>query len=148
EIPLSPAVRARLGLAMLIVAVPLRPTPAQDPGRVSTPSAVDTLATLRVTVTHDGMPVTGALVRSERVGSLVDARGVAVLRLVPGPHRVVTSRVGLVPDTTGLVLRAGQDTALVVSLEERTHALEEVMVSSTRGERRIEDEPVRVEVLG
>lgn len=146
--PLSLAVRARLGLAMLVITMPLPSALAQDPGRVGAPSSIDTFATLRVTVTHEGTPVTGALVRSDRVGALVDARGMAVLRLVPGPHRVVTSRVGLVPDTTGLVLRAGQDTALVISLEERTHALEEVRVSSTRGERRIEDEPVRVEVLG
>ena len=93
-----------LWLALPFIGVPVRPAVAQDPGA---PPVADTLATVRVTVTHEGDPVEGALVRSERVGAPTDARGTAVLRLVAGPHRVVTSRLGLAPDTVRVVLRAG-----------------------------------------
>ncbi len=104
-------------------------------------------ATLRVRVLQDTLPVRGALVRSGRVGGQTDADGRALLRLVPGPHSIVVARIGFVPDTLELTLAAGQDTSITVQLEERGAELESVVVVATRSERRVEDTPIRVEVV-
>lgn len=114
-------------------------------------AAGDSLATVRVTARHDGRPVVGAMVRTmdlpRPVGMPTDATGVATLRLPAGSHRLLVSRLGLRPDTLAVTLRAGQDTTVAVLLEERGAELEEVVVSVTRGERRVEDTPLRVEVI-
>lgn len=128
-----------LGVGAAIAAA--SPLGAQGP-------VTDTLATVRVTVRHDERPVEGAVVRSGAVGALADAAGRAVLRLAPGTRVVVVARLGFRPDTTTLLLRARQDTALVVTLAEQERELATVVVSATRGERRVEDTPLRVEVIG
>lgn len=102
---------------------------------------------MRVRVMTDTLPVEGAVVRSGRVGRATDAAGHATLALAAGPHAVTVSRIGFAPDTVALTLVAGRDTALVVQLEPRSTDLESVIVSATRAERRVEDTPIRVEVV-
>ena len=105
-------------------------------------------ASLTVRVVHDAQPVENAAVRSGAIGALTGADGTARLALAAGAHVVVARRAGLAPDSVRLVLRAGQDTTVTIALaEEAGEELETVVVTATRGERRIEDEPVRVEVL-
>jgi iron complex outermembrane receptor protein len=60
---------------------------------------------------------------------------------------VVASRIGYRPATLRFVLRAGQDTAVTARLEAQHAELEAVVVSATRGERRVEDTPLRIEVI-
>ena len=105
---------------------------------------------------HDALPVQGAVVRTlaepgapapATVAALTDASGRATLRLAAGTHRLVASRLGLRPDTITLVLRTVRDTALVFDLEEAGAALAPIIVSATRAERRVEDTPLRVEVV-
>lgn len=103
-------------------------------------------ATLRVLVRHDTLPIEGASVRVGAVARATDAGGRALLRLAAGSHAVVVARIGFVPDTLALTLAAGQDTSVVVTLEERAEGLEGVVVT-TRSERRVEDTPLRVEVV-
>ena len=120
---------------------------AQSPASAS-PS--DSLATVRVTVVRDTVPVEGAIVRvlgPVPHGAQADAAGVAVLRLPAGEQALVTSRIGYRPDTLRLALRTDQDTSVIVRLEEQHAELEAVVVSATRGERRVEDTPLRVEVI-
>jgi outer membrane receptor for ferrienterochelin and colicins len=104
-------------------------------------------ATLRVQVTHQGAPAPSVLVRSGRVGAQTDASGTTVLTLQEGTHTVVASRIGLASDSVTLTLRAGMDTTVRLALAATAAEIEAVVISSTRGERRIEDEPVRVEVI-
>jgi iron complex outermembrane receptor protein len=59
----------------------------------------------------------------------------------------VVSRLGFAPDTLVIAVRGGIDTAITVILEEQSAELAGVTVSATRSERRVEDEPLRVEVL-
>ncbi len=139
-----------LVLASASVLFPTRSARAQLPTLGST--GVDTLATLRVLVRHaasplDTVPLEGVVVRSNRVGAPTDATGLASLRLVPGPHAIITTRIGFRPDTTRLTLRARQDTTITVLLAEHAAALEGMVVTSTRSERRVEDTPLRVEVI-
>jgi outer membrane receptor for ferrienterochelin and colicins len=106
---------------------------------------------VRVTVVHDSVPVPGALVRAldlpSPIGAQSNERGTATLRLPPGDRRLVVGRLGFRPDTLTLSLRAGQDTAVVARLEEQGAELETIVVAATRGERRVEDTPLRVEVI-
>lgn len=56
--------------------------------------------------------------------------------------------MGLRSATVAVRVAAGTDTLVVVPLEAAAVEHEGIIVSSTRAERRIEDEPVRVEVIG
>lgn len=136
--PILPAAAA---LLLAALASPVASARAQDPAPASSS------ATLRVRVLEDSTPVQGALVRSGRIGRSTDAAGRAVLQLPAGPHVVVASRIGYRPDSLTLTLRAGQDTAVVLRLEAHDAELESVVVAATRAERRVEDTPLRVEVI-
>ena len=128
-------------LAVLVV-LAAAPAAAQPPA--------DSLVTVRVQVARDsavGALLAGALVRAGRAGATTDARGAATLRLPAGPHVVVASRLGFRPDSAAVVLRAGADTTLVLALAEAAEELEAVIVGATRAERRVEDTPLRVEVI-
>jgi iron complex outermembrane receptor protein len=120
---------------------------AQD---VSTATDADTLATVRVRVTADsigGAPVVSAIVRSGRVGSQTESQGQAVLRLGPGSRTVIAAKLGFRPDTVAITLSPGADTSLTLILVEQAAEIDAVVVSATRGERRVEDTPLRVEVI-
>jgi len=109
--------------------------------------AGDSLATARIQVEHDGNPVEAALVRSGRLVRQTDHDGLALLRLMAGRHTVIVSRIGYRADSSHVVLRPGQDTTLTIRLEALEAQLEEIVVSATRSERRVEDTPLRVEVI-
>jgi iron complex outermembrane receptor protein len=98
-------------------------------------------------VSVDSVPVAGAVVRADAVVGRTDERGETRLVLSAGPHRLFALRLGFAPDSMDLVLRAGTDTLVTFTLAPRETALEGVTVSATRSERRIEDDPVRVEML-
>lgn len=104
-------------------------------------------ATVRVTITHAGEGVAGAIVRLGGTAASTDAAGRAVLRSLAGGFTLTARRIGFRPDSVNLALRAGQDTTLTLELEETGEELEGVVVSATRSERRIADEAVRVEVI-
>lgn len=138
--------RAAALAALLALALPPHAV-AQRPAQ---PPASDIVVLLRVRVTHDsaaGAPVEGAVVRSGARSARTDVRGEAVLVLSPGPHTVVATRIGLAPDSATVTLRADSDTAVVLVLGARAAELEGMVVSATRGERRVEDTPLRVEVI-
>jgi iron complex outermembrane receptor protein len=105
---------------------------------------------LRIRLVQDttgAVPVPAAVVRSGPVVAQTDVRGEATLRLAPGPHTVVAARLGFRPESLTVTLRAGADTAVALTLTERAAHLEGVVVSATRSERRVEDTPLRVEVI-
>lgn len=80
--------------------------------------------------------------------AVADSLGILTLVAPPGQHWLVISAAGLLADSVQLRLRAGQDTTLVHRLLPLPGELDELRVSVTRSERRIADEPLRVEVLG
>ena len=104
-------------------------------------------ATLHVRAVHEAAPIPGALVRAGAVASQTSATGEATLRLPAGTHTVVVARLGYSPDTTIISLVAGQDTSIVASLEAQAAEVEGIIIASTRAERRVEDTPLRVEVV-
>ena len=137
---------ARVALALGAI---VSGTDAQQPPSV-TSGDPDSLVTVQVHVALDsanGTPVPSAIVRSGRAGAQTDDRGDATLRLPPGTHTVIAAKLGLRPDSAVVMLRAGRDTTLTLVLVEQAAELESVVVSATRGERRMEDTPLRVEVI-
>ena len=120
----------------------MSPLAAQEPA----PSGADRVA-LTVLVRHDTTPVEGVTVHTGAVGGISDSRGVVVLGLTPGPHWLHARRLGFRPDSAYVMLRAGAGTTVTITLVEQAAELSGVVVSATRSGRRIEDEPLRVEVL-
>ena len=95
----------------------------------------------------DGRPIEDALVRSGALRAATDAGGAARLVLPVGGRVLAVSRPGFAPDTLRLDVRAGMDTTLDIALAGRPVGVEAVVVSTTRAQRRLHDEPERVEVL-
>lgn len=110
-------------------------------------AAVAQTARLTVHVVADTVALRNALVRAAGVTARTDNTGVAVLSVKAGPALVVASKIGFRPDSATLVVRAGLDTSLVMHLTEQAQLVAPVVVTSTRTPRRLEDEPLRVEVL-
>lgn len=128
---------ALLGLVVLVLLTAVTPTvAAQEPQ-----------ATVRVRVESAGLPMDRVQVTSGRSGALTNAAGEAVLRLPAGDRRVRARKLGFATAEIRVLLRPGADTLLVVQLEEEAVEAEEIIVTSTRRERRLEDEPLRVEVV-
>jgi iron complex outermembrane receptor protein len=100
-----------------------------------------------VRVSSNGAPVEAAQVSSGDTGALTDALGAAVVRLGAGPHTLRVAKIGYATAEVRVVLGAGADTTVVVTLEVEAVETEGIVVSSTRTERRIEDEPLRIEVV-
>ena len=105
-------------------------------------------ARVEVRVVRDsaGGALLGAVrVRSGAANTRTDADGRAVLRLPAGDHWIVGSRLGFSPDSVRLIIRA--DTSITLVLLATSAELEGIFVSATRTERRVEDTPLRVEVV-
>ncbi|MDZ7630193.1 MAG: TonB-dependent receptor [Gemmatimonadaceae bacterium] len=61
---------------------------------------------------------------------------------------IVAAKLGYLPDSVAVVVRAGgPDTAITLTLLARAMSVEAVLVTATRSERRVEDTPLRVEVI-
>jgi iron complex outermembrane receptor protein len=109
--------------------------------------AVTQGVTLTVRVAHAEGPVAGAVIRAGRVGALTDSAGTAALHLPAGRSTLTVSRAGFRPETLAVTLRPATDTTIAVRLVAEGTALAPVVVTSTRGARRLEEEPERVEIL-
>lgn len=132
------------GPLLLSLAVFAAPSPAQDTvARLPDSAAV----TLTVIVRRDTTPLGDVSVRSGAMRSSTDARGIALLRLTPGVRQIIGAKVGFEPETLSVVLRPGVDTSVTIGMVAHAVELSGVTVSATRSGRRIEDEPLRVEVL-
>jgi iron complex outermembrane receptor protein/outer membrane receptor for ferrienterochelin and colicins len=99
--------------------------------------------------THN--PVIGATIRTPApvkpiVGAFTDANGIATMPALPASVTALTvSAVGYA--TEQISITTSSDT-LVFQLHSQEESLDEVTVTSTRTNSRIEDLPIKVEVLG
>ena len=112
-----------------------------------TPLAFAQTATVRVEVRSDGKPVAAADVALNGVTHKTDAQGVVVATAPPGALQLIVVREGFVAATASLQLQAGQEQQVTVDLIRQPFVEERVTVSATRTDRRLQDEPLRVEVL-
>lgn len=105
------------------------------------------LSKVTVRVQRQGAPVTGAVVRADTLRRVTDTRGEAVLPLPAGLHAIRIASIGFLPETVTVAVHPPTDTTVTVVLGPPIAELEAVTVTATRSERRLEDEPARVEVL-
>ena len=108
--------------------------------RAQTPSA-----TVRIEVRHDGTPLADASVLVNGNRYTTTAEGVVLATVTPGNVDIVVVHEGFAPLTTTLAIAADQRREVIAELQ--TALRDEITVSATRTESRIEDLPMRVEVL-
>lgn len=106
-------------------------------------------ADIRVEVrTGTDEPLVAAEVVARGVTQLTDDQGIALLSVPAGTVQVTVLSEGFVPVTVQLEVAAGQEQLISIELVQQLSVEEEVtVVASTRTERRIEDQALRVEVL-
>ena len=107
----------------------------------------DTAATLTVLVRDDTRPIPGAIVRSGRIAAQTGPTGEATLRLAAGTYTIIAARIGFIPDSATITLAPAATETLTIQLQPAVAEIERVVVSATRSERRVEDTPLRVEVI-
>jgi outer membrane receptor for ferrienterochelin and colicins len=91
--------------------------------------------------------VEGATIRAAGAAALTDRAGRAVLALPVGPATLRVERIGFRTVEVRTQVQAGGAREVVVELEPEPLAGEEIVVTATRSTRRIEDQPIRVEVV-
>jgi len=133
--------RAALWLAcpVLLTAPPAAPAGLAQPRT----------AIVRVIVTDEQrQAVAGAAVDAGGVSGTTDAVGHARLAVSPGLATVRVTAPGFLPLGASLEVAADREAVLEVALVREVTAEEEVIVSATRTNARLVDQPTRVEVLG
>ena len=110
--------------------------------------AVQQSATLRVEVRvgSEPLPAVALLVNGAPHETTDD--GAAVVTVPPGDVKVSASRQGFVTVATSVILQAGESRTLMIELSPEPVIEEAVIVTATRTDTRLEDQPMRVEVLG
>lgn len=160
----SRAHRARAALLAGLLTASVAPASASASTRTLAlaplPQDPTAVVTIRVE-SSEGMPLEGARVEavsadagppgaaaapSARTAG-TDAAGSAVLRLAPGTWTLTAERIGYAGTDRELVLVTARDTTVVIRLVEEALEVEAIVVSSARTDRRIEDEPIRIEVV-
>jgi iron complex outermembrane receptor protein len=104
-------------------------------------------AALRVEVVCGATPLAGAAVVAGEHAAITDPQGVAVLAIPPGKHTVSISLDGYLTVTAVVELAAGAERVLQVEMRVQPEHEETITVSATRTNMRLEDQPMRVEVL-
>src|SRR5437867_4765264 len=102
---------------------------------------------LVVDVRTAGRAVDGADVRAEAQETRTDVQGRARLSLPPGTWAVTVSAEAFHNATINVRIDAGQETHVEAELTPRITSEERVIVTAARTERRLEDQPVRIEVI-
>jgi iron complex outermembrane receptor protein len=105
------------------------------------------IATVTVRAEDSAGPVEEVRVTVAGTSSLTDADGTARFRLPLGEHVIQTEGIGYAPSRVTLLLSAPADTLVVVRLAAQAVETEGIVVTSARTVRRIEDQPIRVEVV-
>jgi outer membrane receptor for ferrienterochelin and colicins len=112
------------------------------------PALAQTATTIRVEVRHGAAAVSGASVAIDgRTAAQTDSSGAAVLTVSPGTVTITVVKDGFATATTSVSVAAGQQQSVLFELDAPLEVEETVIVSATRTDKRLEDQPLRVEVL-
>jgi iron complex outermembrane receptor protein len=116
--------------------------------QTSTMGAQGQAATLRVQVRSAEKPVEGAEVAAAGHTARTDASGTATVAVSPGTIEFSVVKEGFARATGSVRAAAGAVQEVVVELQAQPAVEETVtVVASTRTDKRLEDQPMRVEVL-
>ncbi|MGH9255681.1 MAG: TonB-dependent receptor [Vicinamibacterales bacterium] len=102
---------------------------------------------VRVEVRSDDAPVAGAEVVVGGTTFTTGPDGLVTIPVAPGRVDITVVKEGFIPLGASVAVAAGQTQSLVVELEESPEFEERVIVTATRTETRLEDQPMRVEVV-
>jgi iron complex outermembrane receptor protein len=110
-------------------------------------SAQDQPISIRIQVESAGGPVPQATVTVSGVPVQTDDSGQAIVDVNPGNVEMTVSRNGFFPTTVSVTVDSTPGQQIVIQLQQRPVVEEEVTVSATRIDMRLQDIPTRVEVL-
>src|SRR5687768_920477 len=112
-------------------------------------AAQDLTATqkLVVEVVSEDKPLAGASVDVSGRSGISDDQGRAVLDLTPGEHTLTAAAQGHLPITMQVVVGTPSLSPVRIELSRIPEAAESVIVTATRTNTRLQDQPVRVEVI-
>ena len=102
---------------------------------------------IEVVVTGEGGPIGRAQVVINGTTSETKADGRVTLQVAPGEVQITVIKEGFNPVTVTATAVPGPPQVIAVTLERQGAIEEHVTVSATRTDRRLEDQPMRVEVL-
>ena len=107
------------------------------------------VGTVQITVRSTaGKPIPQVELRADNtIIAVTNDQGVATLERMAGELEVTLQRVGYKAATTKIAVATAQTTQVVVELEAQAVLEESIVVTATRSESAIEDEPLRVEVV-
>ena len=134
---LAPVPMRSLLLAALVAMIAAQPAAAQDQ-----------TATIRIEVRRNAMPVAGVAVLVNRRPYETGGDGVVEAIVPSGITEITAAKVGFLTVSASLTVEARQTRQLVIELQPQPTIEEEVTVSATRTDTRLEEQPMRVEVLG
>jgi outer membrane receptor for ferrienterochelin and colicin len=104
---------------------------------------------VRDSINGEKLAGVSVIVRGTEGGSTTDSSGsVTLLKLPSGKVDIQFSMIGYKTKTIALTLPTGTEPVTIVLERAEEEKMEEVIVSSSRTESRIEDLPTKVEVLG
>ncbi|MDW8131633.1 MAG: TonB-dependent receptor [Bryobacterales bacterium] len=89
----------------------------------------------------------GAQVAADGLLLRTDSNGIAVARLPAGKVEIKVHKDGFAPASASLTIDATREWHMLIELQPIEPVKEEITVSATRTDRRIQDSPMRVEVL-
>ncbi|HTM32342.1 MAG TPA: TonB-dependent receptor [Vicinamibacterales bacterium] len=117
---------------------------------MATPGAQDArTGIVSVEVRSENGLLSGAIVVAGRASGVTDNAGHVSLSLPEGSTRISARLTGYLEETTEVVVEAGREQRVVITLAPSPQLEEEVVVvATTRTGRRLEEQPTRVEVLG
>lgn len=102
---------------------------------------------VRIEVRADGEPVSAASVVIKGTTYSTNDVGFVTVAIPAGSVEIVIAKAGFAPSTVSVVVDSGTTRTIVVDLEPQSAIEEHVMVSATRTGARLDDQPMRVEVL-
>jgi iron complex outermembrane receptor protein len=111
------------------------------------PVAAQQSATLRVEVRSDAGPVADADVIVNGSTFRTASDGTVLIPVTPGKVDITVVKDDFAPLSSSVSVAGGQTQALTFELEERLELEEAVIVTATRTDTRLEDQPMRVEVV-
>jgi iron complex outermembrane receptor protein len=103
--------------------------------------------TIRVEVLAASQPVEGATVLVAGTPYSTNREGVVLAAVSAGTVRIEVRHEGYLTVTKDVPLTTAPDQRIVVTLDPETTHEEEITVSATRTDKRLDDQPMRVEVL-
>jgi iron complex outermembrane receptor protein len=110
-------------------------------------AALAQTATVRLEVRSDERPVRDATVTINGRVYETNSRGIVEVTLPPGHVEIVVVKEGFAPASATVDVTANQEQPVLITLTRGASVEEHVTVSATRTDQRVEDVPMRVDVL-